>query len=104
MAAEGFRIQGRLEEMTAVRHSGRKGRPEEMAAGDSGREGVRRKMAAGDSGREGVRRKMAAEEYETYGDLHMMKINGDRNGTMGGDIGTLDETMNNKREWVWGCL
>ena len=46
---------------------------------------------------------MAAEEYETYGDLCVMKINRNRNGMMGGDIGTLDETMNNKRKWVWGC-
>ena len=39
---------------------------------------------------------MAAEKYETYGDLRVMKINGNKNGMMGGDIGMLDETMNNK--------
>ena len=67
-----------------------KGRPEEMAAED-----FRIQGASG--------RKMAAEKYETYGDLRVMKINGNKNGMMGGDIGMLDETMNNKRKWVWGC-
>ena len=81
--------------------------------------GVRREMAVGDfrvhwvsggngSGRipgtMGVRRKeMAAEKYETHGDLRAMKINGNTSGMMDGDIGKLDETMNNKRKWVWGC-
>ena len=66
--------------------------------------GVRRKMAVGDfQTRWASGGKMATEEYETYGDLRVMKINGNRNGMMGGDIGTLDETMNNKRKLVLGC-
>ena len=39
----------------------------------------------------------------TCGGLRMMKINGNRSGVMDGDVGMLDKTMNNKREWVWGC-
>ena len=42
-------------------------------------------------------------EYEMRGGLRMMKINGNRNGMMDGDVGMLDKTMNNKRKWVWGC-
>ena len=31
------------------------------------------------------------------------ELNGHRSGVIDGDVGMLDKTMNNKREWVWGC-
>nr|CAN63816.1 hypothetical protein VITISV_010337 [Vitis vinifera] len=97
-------------------NSGYDGRPEEMgefrirwASGENGgggipdTMGVRRKWRRGNSGYDGCPEEMAAGDYETHGDLRVMKINGNTSGMMDGDIGTLDETTNNKRKWVWGC-
>ena len=82
----GFRTRGCPEE------NGGGGIPDTM--------GVRRKWRRGNSGYDGCPEEMAAGDYETHGDLRVMKINGNTSGMMDGDIGTLDETTNNKRKWV----